>query len=243
MVGYFLRRFEEESRPGLISATTQRARSQGRCVFIVVPQALMTSTAGDDEPKKQEMPWAKSILVGNGTGLVSLVIFSFFLGMIFLTICGVKVVGPPAVMTVAGALPFAGPWPCSTQEVQAPRDLSTTANPGGLLPARAATLTDAQLNKMPQTNIHFILGTEHKSDEYNIATDSEEYDSANPNAVPNSAGEQVVDGEKVRPGYMCPVSGYSAAQLVDNYVWQCCTGEMHIGKVRGIGTASNTRQT
>ena len=104
----------------------------------------------------------------------------------------------------------------------------------------AATLTDAQAHKLPQTNIHFILGTEHKSDEYNIATDSEIYDSANPNAVPNSAGEQVVDS---RPGYMCPVSGYSAAQLVDNYVWQCCTGEMHIGKVRGIGTASNMRQT
>jgi len=148
-------------------------------------------------------------------------------GMIFLTIIGVKVVGPPAVMTVAGALPFAGPWPCSAQEVQAPRDLSTTANPGGTLRARAATLTDAQAHKLPQTNIHFILGTEHKSDEYNIATDSEIYDSANPNAVPNSAGEQVVDS---RPGYMCPVSGYSAAQLVDNYVWQCCTGEMHIGK-------------
>ena len=186
------------------------------------------------------MPWAKSILVGNGTELVSLIILSFFLGMIFLTIIGVKVVGPPAVMTVAGALPFAGPWPCSAQEVQAPRDLSTTANPGGTLRARAATLTDAQAHKLPQTNIHFILGTEHKSDEYNIATDSEIYDSANPNAVPNSAGEQVVDS---RPGYMCPVSGYSAAQLVDNYVWQCCTGEMHIGKVRGIGTASNMRQT
>lgn len=107
---------------------------------------------------------------------------------------------------------------------QAPRDLSTTngkLHDGAVAPT-AALLSEKQANKMKQTNVHFHLGAEHKSDHYNDATASEKYDAA-------EAHHRRQLSESPRPGFMCPNTDLTPEQLDDSYVWQHCTGKMHVG--------------
>jgi len=106
---------------------------------------------------------------------------------------------------------------CTNAEVQAPRDLSTGAT--GKRASKAATLNDAQAHKLPQTNIHFHLGAEHKSDAYNDGTASAAFDAA---ASRRASGA-------IRPGWMCPSTGMTAAQLAP-YNFLYCTGDMAVGK-------------
>jgi hypothetical protein len=185
---------------------------------------------------KKRSAKALDMLTGDGAALATILILSFGSGMLFLVLIGVGVVGPP--------FPVSRPL-CENAEVQAPRDLSTGAK--GKKRAKQALLNDAQAHKLPQTNIHFHLGAEHKSDEYNIGMDSMMFDrgmgQAHPVAPPNVPGQSIPPAHQVRPGWMCPVSAYTPAQLDDNYEWQCCLGEMHIGKVHGMSTASNTCRT
>lgn len=166
---------------------------------------------------------ALKILTGDGAALATIVILSFASGMLFLVLIGVGVVGPP--------FPVSRPL-CKNAEVQAPRDLQTGAT--GKKKAKQALLNDAQAHKLPQTNIHFHLGAEHRSDEYNLGADSELFDrgmgQAFPVAPPNVPGQSIPPAHSVRPGWMCPISGYTPAQLSNDYEWKCCLGEMHIGK-------------
>lgn len=107
---------------------------------------------------------------------------------------------------------------CSELGPQAPRDLSTTGGqltPGENAPT-AAVLNEIQAQAMFQTNIHFHLGAEHKSDSYNDGSFSDAYDTGE-----GSTSE--------RPGWMCPTTGLSSAQLDDSYEWEYCKGDMHVG--------------
>jgi hypothetical protein len=115
---------------------------------------------------------------------------------------------------------------CNMAEPQAPRDLSTGAT--GEMTPKAATLTDAQANFLPLVNIHYHLGAEHKSDDYNIATDSTAYDAAN-NRRLGEEGFQRRLGEEVRPGFMCKTSDLSSDQLKE-YTFQYCKGQVSVGK-------------
>ena len=56
-------------------------------------------------------------------------------------------------------------------------DLSSNAEDGKKEP-KAIVLTLAQAEQLPLANVHFHLGAEHKSDEYNDGTDAEAYDAA-----------------------------------------------------------------
>lgn len=166
----------------------------------------------------------KSALTGNERwAMVMMVALSFFAGMAFLILVGVGVTDTPAPVPVLM---------CVDAEVQSPRDLRTNAT--GLRPAKAVTLTDAQAHKLPQTNIHFHLGSEHRSDNYDDGTDMAVYDEglgdAEPVAPPASLGLTHSLGHPVRPGWMCPSSPYTTAQRQDTYEWQCCQGEMHVDK-------------
>lgn len=116
------------------------------------------------------------------------------------------------------------PLACADAGPQAPRDLSTTNGAfhrGAKIPT-APVLTDAQAMSMFQTNVHFHLGAEHKSDEYNDGRASEEYDKA------HAHGRHLL-AESPRPGFMCPNVGLSAELLDDSHVWEHCKGEMHVG--------------
>jgi hypothetical protein len=106
---------------------------------------------------------------------------------------------------------------CAVAEPQSPRDLSTGA--GGNKVPKAATLTDAQVSFLPLTNVHFHLGAEHKSDEYNDGADALAYDNA----------RRLAAGTTVRPGFMCPRASLSTAQLAP-YNFQYCRGQMEVGK-------------
>jgi len=109
---------------------------------------------------------------------------------------------------------------CSMAEPQAPRDLSTGA-PGNKTP-KAATLNDAQANFLPLTNVHFHLGAEHKSDNYNNGTDASAYDAAN-------AGNGRRLAANPRPGFMCPTASLTAQQM-QPYQFQHCKGDVAVGK-------------
>jgi len=131
-----------------------------------------------------------------------------------------------ALTSVAPGVPcpynFAKPA-CASAEPQAPRDLS---RPGGVLAEgnktpKAATLTDAQANFLPLTNVHFHLGAEHKSDDYSNDTDSRAYDAA-------PGGRRLAEGA-VRPGFMCDTAGLSESQTAP-YVFQHCRGDVQVGK-------------
>jgi len=125
------------------------------------------------------------------------------------------------------------PLLCENAEVQSPRDLA--ANASGMRPAKAVTLNDAQAHKLPQTNIHFHLGAEHRSDAYNDGTDTAAFDRGFGESEPVSPPARGWStppqrGHVPRPGWMCPSAPYTVAQLTDSYEWKCCTGEMHVGK-------------
>jgi len=103
---------------------------------------------------------------------------------------------------------------CEDAEPQAPRDLSPGAS-GSKIP-KAAVLTDSQANFLPLVNMHFHLGAEHKSEAYADDALSVAYDS----------GRRLADN--VRPGFMCPNSGLSNAQM-EPYTFQYCRGQVEVG--------------
>merc|ERR1711972_69652 len=107
---------------------------------------------------------------------------------------------------------------CDDAEVQAPRDLSDGAT--GEMTPKAATLNDLQAGFLPLVNVHFHLGAEHKSNNYNDGSDSDAYDS--------QGGSRRLGGN-VRPGWMCPVAGLTDDQL-QPYDFRWCKGEIQVGK-------------
>merc|ERR1719373_569482 len=109
---------------------------------------------------------------------------------------------------------------CDMAEPQAPRDLSDGAE--GMMIPKAATLTDTQADFLPLVNVHFHLGAEHKSNDYNNGADSEAYDSA------HSGSRRLASGE-VRPGWMCSTDDLNATQLAA-YSFQHCLGDVQVGK-------------
>lgn len=129
-----------------------------------------------------------------------------------------KCCGHPAqAIAVAPACPYNFNKPqCSMAEPQAPRDLSTGA--AGLKTPKAATLTEAQSKLLPQANVHFHLGAEHKSDNYKDDTDSKAYDAKN-------GGRRLA--AVVRPGWMCAAP---AAGELQAYTFQHCKGQVSVGK-------------
>jgi len=68
--------------------------------------------------------------------------------------------------------------------------------------------------------VHFHLGAEHKSNNYNNGSDSDAYDS--------QGGSRRL-AENVRPGWMCPVSNLTDDQL-QPYDFQWCKGDVQVGK-------------
>jgi hypothetical protein len=130
-----------------------------------------------------------------------------------------KCCGSPAktLSSVPGASPAPAKPKCAMAEPQAPRDLSTGAT-GKRVP-KAATLNDAQGQALPQANVHWHLGAEHKSDAYNDDTDAKAFD----------AGRRLGGvGKAVRPGFMCPAAGLTADEK-KVYTWKHCVG-MQVGK-------------
>lgn len=111
---------------------------------------------------------------------------------------------------------FAGP--------QAPRDLSTNAQ-GRLVP-KAPPLNFLQVQALPQTNIHYHVGAEHRSDYYNDSTYSDAYDAEMAAAAHDSHLRRKLS-ENPRPGFWCP-NKYSEAQL-QPYDFQHCKGDVHVG--------------
>jgi len=108
---------------------------------------------------------------------------------------------------------------CTVAEPQSPRDLTAGAS-GNKVP-KAAVLTDAQVNFLPLTNVHFHLGAEHKSEAYSDGSDAAAYDA--------SHARRLAAGAEVRPGYMCPTASLSSTQLA-SYNFQYCRGQVEVGK-------------
>merc|ERR1712179_574464 len=67
-----------------------------------------------------------------------------------------------------------------------------------------------------QTNVHFHLGAEHKSDFFNDGNLSAAYDDG-------------LGSTHERPGWMCATDTLSPAELDDSYEWKYCEGDMHVG--------------
>ena len=118
---------------------------------------------------------------------------------------------------------------CEKAEPQTPRNLSTGAE-GEKVP-KATVLNQAQREFMPLANVHFHLGAEHQSDDYNNGTDSEAFD--------DGATEEY--GE-IRPGWMCPIAGLNESQLAP-YNFENCTGQTEVGKTYEIHYVYSTAGT
>jgi len=112
---------------------------------------------------------------------------------------------------------------CSVAEPQTPRDLSKVDGnfTAGSMTPKAATLSDAQANFLPLTNVHFHLGAEHKSNDYSNGTDSQVFDAAH-------AGRRLAEGA-VRPGWMCGTADLSESSMAP-YEFQHCKGDVQVGK-------------
>jgi len=76
---------------------------------------------------------------------------------------------------------------------------------------------------LPQTNIHYHLGAEHKSDEYNDSTESDAYDAEMARKHDDEHHRRKLN-ENPRPGWFCPISGFTEAQL-QPYEFQHCKGD------------------
>jgi len=123
---------------------------------------------------------------------------------------------------VTGICPYNFDKPaCAVAGVQAPRDLSSTATAGTKTP-KIPTLNKESTFFLPLTNVHFHLGAEHKSDNYVDDTASKAYDVAHA-----SGGRRL--SENPRPGFMCPVTGLTAAELTP-YTFVHCKGDVAVGK-------------
>merc|ERR1719318_704537 len=96
------------------------------------------------------------------------------------------------------------PQTCQDAEPQAPRDLSTTSDGGftsGSLTPKSPTLTLEQVKDLKLVNVHFHLGAEHKSDDYDQTYNRDD------NVEPN-----------VRAGYACT----SRPKVRSDYTFQHC---------------------
>lgn len=122
----------------------------------------------------------------------------------------------------AGACPYNFAKPaCDTAEPQAPRDLTTGA--AGLKDPKAATLNKAQAEFLPQVNVHFHYGAEHKSDNYKDDTESKAYDASHSDKATRRLAADP------RPGFMCPTTDLTEDQLKP-YTFQHCKGKVEVGK-------------
>jgi hypothetical protein len=110
---------------------------------------------------------------------------------------------------------------CEDAEPQAPRDLTNGAS-GQKMP-KAPVLNLEQAANLPLSNVHFHLGAEHKSEEYNVEPSDELKE-----AYAAGAGRRLASAP-VKPGWMCSNDDFSAEQLEDNYEWKFCKGQMHVG--------------
>jgi len=123
------------------------------------------------------------------------------------------------VSGLAAACPYNFALPtCATAEPQAPRDLTIGAQ--GFKVPKAPTLNVAQSALLPLANVHYHLGAEHKSNNYNDATLSNAWDTAN-------AGRRLADN--VRPGFMCPTTSLTSEEMTD-YTFQYCKGDVKVGQ-------------
>jgi len=123
---------------------------------------------------------------------------------------------------VTGVCPYNFDKPlCAAAGVQAPRDLSTGAT--GTKVPKIPTLNEADTLTLPLANVHYHLGAEHKSDAYSDGAASAAYDAANH----ASGGRRL--SEAPRPGWMCPTTGLTAAEL-QPYDFVHCQGTVSVGK-------------
>lgn len=106
------------------------------------------------------------------------------------------------------------PPACEDAEPQSPRNLTIGA-PGKLSP-KAATLSVEQAKRLPLTNIHFHLGTEHTSEDYSDDTDSTDYDESD-------------SSEGARPGFMCASDDLTESDL-EPYTFEYCGEGVEVGK-------------
>jgi len=115
---------------------------------------------------------------------------------------------------------------CKDAEPQAPRDLSTNAAEGQMMP-KATVLNLAQAAELPLTNVHWHLGAEHKSDAYADGTDSVAYDASHGRRLGDTR-ERRLAGD-VRPGWMCPRDSLTTEQKAP-YEFKYCKGDHTVGK-------------
>lgn len=145
--------------------------------------------------------------------------------------CGAAEKALPSSVTDAlcDACPYSFEKPlCVDAEPQAPRDLTGAngrASAGDKIP-KAAVLNHAQADMLPLVNVHFHLGAEHKSDEYNDDTDSVAFDGNNAN---RRLGTRRLAGGPVRPGWMCSNDDLSESQKAP-YEFVHCKGDVAVGK-------------
>ncbi len=127
---------------------------------------------------------------------------------------------PPAAPPEACPYNFTPPR-CEEAEPQAPRDLTTGAQ--GERRARSPALAAAQAWELQMTNLHYHLGAEHKSDEYNDGTASEAYDHEH---------HEAADGhEDLRPGWMCPITDEVTPAQLKPYEFKHCGTEHGVPEV------------
>jgi len=129
---------------------------------------------------------------------------------------------PAKAVSVAPPCPYNFNKPaCAKANVQAPRDLSTGAT-GTRIP-KMATLTKAQQQALPLSNVHYHLGAEHKSDMYSDEADSKAFD-----AAAAGGGHRRLSANP-RPGYMCSKAGLTSGELTP-YTFAHCKGDVTVGK-------------
>lgn len=142
----------------------------------------------------------------------------------------------------ASSCPYSfGKLLCTDAGPQAPKDLTTatlnTAAHGTRNP-QAPIFTHDQMNHMTVVNVHFHLGAEHKSDNYNDEQFTEDYDASNP-----VGGPYGVTDHPARPGFYG--SGYSPSGRKDrDAVPAPCKG-MKVGdtiEVHWVHSSAGVRQ-
>lgn len=120
---------------------------------------------------------------------------------------------------------------CKSAEVQSPRDLTSQAE-GDRTP-KAATLTKAQADDLPPTNVHYHLGAEHKSEDFSDDADTLAFLHADPKEESSLIDMSLAKGHSkhVRPGFMCTNKGLTSEQLAEyDFKNGKCKGEVEVGK-------------
>jgi len=134
--------------------------------------------------------------------------------------------GKPDQVLTTSPCPYVFEKPkCAAAGVQAPRDLSTTGT--GLKTPKITTLSKADAMILDLANVHFHLGAEHKSDQYNDDTASKAYDVAHAAAAASGSHRRLSSAP--RPGFMCPTTSLTAEDLAP-YTFVHCQGDVAVGK-------------